>query len=394
MYSLVAATLLALQVPEAMPTAEGTSPPSGYSHAPSPLSPDSVLDVPDGPLLILKRTPGSPIVALRVSVPRPTTASGAHWSSVSRILIAQAQERTAGAVRLTGAHLVVSETPDRIGYQVLGSRFDFETLAWILRLALAPPSEEGFRSGLERERERRDRLAETPRGNLETRMRGASSDQPASWEEFQQVWARTHQPDSTRVLAIGDLTIPTMMAAFRGVRTHDIRPGRFAAWTGEPVEGRLQRLLEWRAQWGSLGHPNSPATATAAEVLRRRIERIAPGEATLEVVSSEDGQDLRVGILVTARRRSLTRLVMEAVTDGIKSPITEAEVQAARAAVLARLHRKLADPLGWLEETDSRLKGSTGVERNLETLSVIEPEDIQHAIDTFLASAETMEVGR
>lgn len=112
----------------------------GVASGPQPLRPDTVLDVPGGPRIVLVRAPGSPAAAIRLSI---RVTEGEADAGAARLLQHLALLRLRGRAAALGIEMETGRTADAAVFSVRGAAPAFEDLAWLLRDAMAKPDVDG-----------------------------------------------------------------------------------------------------------------------------------------------------------------------------------------------------------------------------------------------------------
>ena len=269
---------------------------AGTAFLPTPLRPDTVLIVPGGPRIVHLRSPGSPIVSLRLSV---HLSEGPTESGSARLLQDIAIQRVQSLVQRIGARAESRRTGYGITYTVSGPREEFEYLAWILREVVAQPQPETAQ--LDRAKviaqARLAQASESPREYLVEALRdriaplrAPSRGTPltlarATGVSMRAFWARTHQPDSMTVVVVGEIPLEALLAAFQGM-------GAPAEGAAPPVEGsapardvgRPQIIRTWHGEARAAGPSHDPRALVVARLLAGHLRRVgAPVEVEVEV---------------------------------------------------------------------------------------------------------------
>ena len=186
-------------------------------------TPDTVLQMPGGPRIVVLRSDPGGVAALRLSIPFVETAAEA---GAGRMLAALAERRMAGVARQVGARVSASRTPWGLAYSVEGAEADLDYLAYLLRLATAQPRPENgivelIRAELILDLERQD---ESPGDRLLADLRRAtapdlsplggshSSVRLLDQARLRAVWQRTHLAPSMSLVAMTSASAVTLLA--------------------------------------------------------------------------------------------------------------------------------------------------------------------------------------
>jgi hypothetical protein len=186
-------------------------------------TPDTVLQMPGGPRIVVLRSDPGGVAALRLSIPFVETAAEA---GAGRMLAALAERRMAGVARQVGSRVSASRTPWGLAYSVEGAEADLDYLAYLLRLATAQPRPENgivelIRAELILDLERQD---ESPGDRLLADLRRAtapdlsplggshSSVRLLDQARLRAVWQRTHLAPSMSLVAMTSASAVTLLA--------------------------------------------------------------------------------------------------------------------------------------------------------------------------------------
>jgi predicted Zn-dependent peptidase len=253
------------------------------SQPTEPFRPDTVVDVPGGPRMVIFATPGSPRVALRLSVPVNETPARAGAAEILRVL---AEARMTSMAALVGADVAAARTPWSIAYTVTGAVTDLDHLAAILVAATDEPdlNRVDFSRARNRLRDEVARDAEIPGRILRSRLleRLAPDRAPhqgtfASLDRMTQsdvlaVWSRTHRREHMALVVAGPLPVEAVLAAIQPL-------GRSTDRRGQPNDATMPSPERQRAQvfrsWYGIGVPAGPTfdphAAVASLLLGDRV---------------------------------------------------------------------------------------------------------------------------
>jgi len=202
-------------------------PGGAYAQA-SPFAPDTLLEPPGGPRIVMLNTHGEGVAALRLAVP---LREGAVEAGAGRILRELALQRMETLARPVGVRVSVSRTPWSMAYVVEGAAADFEYLAYLLREAVAEPDVAGpdFAQAHQRLRSAAARAQETPGDLLLSRLRAAaapglppSEGNPATADGLdaavvRSVWRRSHQSSAMTLVVSAPVVPEVVLAGTRGL---------------------------------------------------------------------------------------------------------------------------------------------------------------------------------
>jgi len=186
-------------------------------------TPDTVLQMPGGPRIVVLRSDPGGVAALRLSIPFVETAAEA---GAGRMLAALAERRMAGVARQVGARVSASRTPWGLAYSVEGAEADLDYLAYLLRLATAQPRPENgivelIRAELILDLERQDEspgdrlladLRRTTAPDLSPLGGSHSSVRLLDQARLRAVWQRTHLAPSMSLVAMTSASAVTLLA--------------------------------------------------------------------------------------------------------------------------------------------------------------------------------------
>jgi predicted Zn-dependent peptidase len=313
------------------------------------LLPDSILQLPEGPRIVLFRNPGASVTAIRLSI---TLEEDVHEAGAARILQAQALQRVRSASASVGATVTASRTPWGISYTVVGPQTHFEYMAWILRQAVAAPSLQRvqFLRAREAVTAEVERTTETPLGVLAERLWSQispgdplPSGNHASMRQItpasvRALWERTHRPDRMTVVVAGPVSPDPIIVAFKDL-TEAVTPGEEGAVDARalPTEerGRTQVLRRWYGQAYAAGDPGDPHAEVVALLAAERLRQGGEGyEAGVELW--ELGR-LRV-LAVTGAAHGRNASTMQTRIRGLVAETRAALTPDAARAAAAELH--------------------------------------------------------
>jgi len=400
MRALLLALLLIVLGPasaESQPTGATASTPS----VPTPvqaLTPDTVLDPPGGPRIVLLGTQGRGVSALRLFV--PLTESSLE-SGMGRVMADLAERRMEALARPVGARTRVVRTPRGLAYEAEGATADLEYLAYLLREGASRPdvSEIPFTRARTRAEERVARSREVPSERLARSLRSALDPgaQPldgtrASLEALQparilEVWQRSHRaPGMTLVVSAGVLP-EVVLAATRGMGSADpTDPGQVYAPASDDTDGLATQTLR---RWYGLGWAGGGGHPPVGPVTALLLAEVLPGvtgdfESSVRLVELSD----RWGILLLGaaypRRAQALRGSLNGALDALEGSLNATSVQQAVDRVRLDLLTGARTPRGLVEEVGWRMERSADPRAAATYLERLEGVDLD-SVRAFLA---------
>ncbi len=310
--------------------------------------------------MLLKASPAQGLSTIRVFFPLDESFAEA---GSGRVLARVAAERVAGSAARVGATFEAVRTPDGIAYSVTGADEDFDYLSWILRQAVAEPTESDVivRRWANRAQVALEQSRETGRGFVQADLLGrlcpalppeaglSASLGSTSRERLRRFWLRTHTRDRASIVVVSRASVPLVLSA---VRTLDLPEGAGPAPEGgvdgvAPPPHGLQVLRRWYGEARLLPTGAAAETHVLGELLTAAAAQ--PGrdyEIFLEVRQTRCADAL---ILLGSAYRSGDR-DMRAWISGllgrVSGQLTETEVREAAAAARRALARSAASPAG------------------------------------------------
>jgi hypothetical protein len=373
---MILAALLTLALPQAVfpgpageigptvPVSAGAvaEPPEALSEAAparDPFTPESVFTIRSGPRVVRLPAPGSPLIAMRVSVPVDESQNEA---GAGRLLETLASQRVQGRAAVLGLHFEGSRTPWGVAYTVAGSRSELADLVALLRDALAEPD----MPDTEFERRRRGlweevlRTTETPAARLLTELRvraapgnPATQGTPTTLERMtratvREVWARTHRPEAMTVVVSGDVTDAELTTSFQDLAAPR---GPLGGRAGGPIPAAGNRgtqvFRHWLAQGFRVSEPGDPhgsvVALLAADWLRRTP---ASYEAEVQLIQLENIQLLAVVSAAYAGEAAAMRERMPRLLASTRQSLSANGVESAVLRVRQELFQQARTPPG------------------------------------------------
>ena len=252
-----------------------------------PFRPDTVMSPPGAPRIVRLPAPGSPIVALRLSIP---VAESPAEAGATRILQMLGEVRARALSTAVGAHVEASRTPSGIAYTVVGPTTDLDYLAYLLREAIREPVGEwaGFsqaRASLMGEARRK---AETPRGRVTSQLRSAAAPfappsegtsgslERLTLAKVRDVWARSHQPEVMTLLVSGDVPVDLLLVAVTDIGSPTSPTGGPSdAPLSEPSRPRTQVIRDWYGEARPIAASDEPYAEIAALLIAEQLRSSA-----------------------------------------------------------------------------------------------------------------------
>jgi len=408
MMTLLAALLLALSGLPATPlygqspVEGGALPGDSVSEARASLTPDTVLNPPSGPRIVMLGAEGEGVAAMRISVP---LTEGPVEEGAGEVLRALALARMQGMADLVGARVSASRTPWGLSYEVEGAVADFEYLAYILRTAVAAPdtaasSLDAARHLLE---EAQARTRETPDGKIAADLRaavapgvrplqGSAATLPGlDAARIRQVWRRSHQASVMTLVVSSPLVPEVVLAATRGMGAPE------AAAAGPldapaPVDrgkSQVQTLRSWYGEAFGAGPARSPVAAVTALLLADALTARSGGYETQ--VQLWDLPERSVLVLTGAaypREAEGMRRAVSGTIDALRAHLDEGAVRDASARARADVLLDARTP-GGLVELVGRAMEPAGdpdtASRRVAELSRVGLDDVASLLDQMRA---------
>lgn len=355
-----------------------------------PLVPDSVLNVPSGPTLILERPQGLPVVGIRVSAPLDPL-----WPGAARILVDRALDRARGRAETIGAELWGGVQNGRIAFHAIADEHYAEELAWVVRLLTAEPEATGTRGAIAGEHARLDQFAETPRGRLVLEMEGTvlggdGGGLPVpTAADVREMWRRSHARDRLRILVLGDLPPHWVLAEL----------SRIAAPPGPPASARSlppprtlpfpeSPLYSWTAAAFSLGPTHDPAVLSAAAALRLGLRQTDFANAVVNLVEASEDRSGWLGLTARATRRRDADAAMASALALMTADGLDAWWRQGAAAARSDFIAAAATPAGWLALADRYHSSDddTSPRTALERFDALRRQDLAPVLDRFQAT--------
>ena len=343
-----------------------------------PFMADTVMSPPSGPRIVRLPAPGSPIVALRLSVP---IVEGPAEAGAARILQMLGEQRARALGTSVGAHVEGSRTPWGISYTVMGPAADLDYLTYLLRQAVRDPAGEAIdfaqaRATLMAEAQRR---AETPGGRVTAQLRNTaapfappSGGTPGSLTRMtlagiRDMWLRSHQPDRMTLLVSGDVQLDVLLVSMMemGAPTSTVT-GPLDAPVSEPSTPRAQVIRHWYGEARPIADSSEPYAEVAAILVADQL-RANAGSFEAEVRLWELRQTKLLTVVGAAYRadRQTMRRSISGVLETTAESVRAQDVARAVAGVRAELLLGARTPLGRVNLVGRHLDatGSVGAAR-------------------------------
>lgn len=358
-------------------------------------------DAADGPAVLVRLSPGSPLVALRLSIPIPSEGGMESSAGVLQALAADGFHN--GAAEL-GASASITRTETHAIYRIVGPRSSFDQMAALLRRAVSWPGVESRHIDAAAARALHGQLAslETPALRIRHQLRRELFSSPTSATVLDGVrqppdpaglewfWRRYYVPQRMAVVVVGDVSPEVAVSAFRGWPTPP------PAGPPPSTAGEIRRVApEVIFPWAGLGYEGEgmdPAVLMIVAVLVERQLRVAGvrggtaeywwngGAGGLVVIGSVDGNS---GQATPSSR--LRRAVVDAAATAGPSTVAEAR-RALRHSLLfsARTPQGLAELIG---DFYDRTGDPDAANAFLRRLRAVDPPAVQRALRTLADSS-------
>ena len=328
--------------------------PSAGIPASDPLVADSVLVIPNGPVLITERAGGLPVLGIHISAPLSPFLPG-----TARVLLDQALSRARQPADAIGASLWGGIENSRLSLRVVGNLADADEIAWIARRLLHAPTPDGTREALNRYAARVDRFVETPQGRLALALEGTgeASDgrqyaQVTNYDDVHELWRRSHARSLLRIVVLGDVSLPQLLSELSlvGAPSEGWRNAGGGPGPGPPPATETP-LYSWSAAVFSLGPTRDPAAVVGVAALAAGI-RETDFPARVRLIHSVERDSVWVGISAQARRQrdadNALAGALALMADRGLAPWWQDGIAKTRRQIVA----DMATPGGWLGLTD------------------------------------------
>jgi hypothetical protein len=339
----------------------------------SAFAPDTIVQMPDGPRVVLLHADPGGVAALRLSV--PIIESPAEVGA-GRMLAALAERRMARPARRIGARVSASRTPWGLAYSVEGAEADLDYLTYLLRLATAEPRPErgvvdAVRTEIMADLERQ---AESPGDRLLSELRRAAAPEltplagsPASLRlldeaRLRAVWRRSHQSASMSLVAMTSASPAALLAMLEAVglpggevATPRETPGAQETSTGPPP------MRSWYGEARADHAVADPHATVAAHLISQSVAHVGPDvEIGVRLWQLRDRTLIVIG--GAARSRRARTALRAAVQSAIADVLASLDARTIEAAVerVGLEYRTLARTPGGLVERVGRMADSTG----------------------------------
>lgn len=339
----------------------------------SAFAPDTILQIPDGPRVVLLHADPGGVAALRLSVPIIESPAEA---GAGRMLAALAERRMAGPARRIGARVSASRTPWGLAYSVEGAEVDLDYLTYLLRLATAEPRPESgvvdaIRTELMSDLERQ---AESPGDRLLSELRRAAAPEltplagsPGSLRlldetRLRAVWRRSHRSASMSLVAMTSASPAALLAMLEavGLPAADVATPRE---TPDPQERNTgpPPLRSWYGEARVDHAVADPHAAVAAHLISQSVAHVGPGvEIGVRLWQLRDRTLIVVGGAARSpRARTALRAAVQSALADVLASLDARRVEAAVERVGLE-YRTLARTPGGLVERVGRMADSTG----------------------------------
>ncbi|HKJ02815.1 MAG TPA: hypothetical protein VJ997_10185 [Longimicrobiales bacterium] len=368
----------------------------------STFAPDTLLQPPGGPRIVLLGTPGEGVAALRLSVPM---REGPAEAGAGQILRALALRRMETLARPVGVRVSASRTPWGMAYAVEGAAADFEYLAYLLREAVAEPTVTGPDFGEARRRLRDDAAAaeETPGELLRSRLRAAAApglppiDGTLATVDLldpglvRSVWRRSHQASAMTLVVSAPVVPEVVLAATRGLGApeEDARgPLDAPSPTSRPPDAETLRAYFGEA-FSSMPIED-PRPQVAAILVARHLQGAAVGfEMGVQLWELPDRWVLAVTGQAYPRRSSAMRAAVSGAVPGTRDALDPAMVEQAVAQVRRDIMLRAQTAAGLVGVVGRAMEvggDPLAAARSLESLSAVDLSGMRRYLDGLIRS--------
>jgi predicted Zn-dependent peptidase len=367
-------------------------------------APDSLPPAPAaqaGPAIVVLREPALPIVALRLSVAAddpPGLAGAGHL--MQHLHLDMLEERLARV----GGRVQAVRTSDAVVYTVVGPAAELDHLAGLLTAVLRPPAPGTTELLVSQRILAEERAAEREvapayvRGALRARLfprdlSGAGTDAAAarlSTARLAEVWGAMYRPDRVAVVAVGDVEVERVRAAFRDLpaspggllplRADTVRP--FAADTPQATRAWLGR------GWAAAGADPAALTVTARLLRNHLRRRMTRSEVDVEHWWTHHGQALALVVATPDTLAPVARRTVDGSLAALRDNLDGALVRDAAAGVrremlfFARTPERMAGILGSFVD---RGEGADAAQRFFAAIERVTEDDVRDVLEILLA---------
>ncbi len=332
------------------------------------LRPDTVLEAPGRPRLVVLRSATAGIAALRLSVPLAEHASEAGAGAA---LAALAAERMEGPARQVGALIRAERTPWGLAYHVQGAEIDIDYLTYVLRLAAAAP--DPGPAAMTRVREQLeatlDRRAESPLERLLRDIRSEAAPYPPiegtlgsllqlGPARLREVWSRSHRPERMTVVVETSLGPEPFLAMLDrlGDPQAPIPEATDAPVPAEPPASSPPALRSWFGEaWVDASPLDPHAEVVAAMIGHRLSSGPAEFEMSARLWRLRDRAVLAVIGATYPRAATAMRAEVASTMDDLLVSLTAANVAAAVSETSLAVRLRARTPSGLVDEVGRAL---------------------------------------
>ncbi len=342
------------------------------------------------------RQPALPMVALRLSL---LTVDPPGYAGAGLLFQRLHFPSLRDQVQRVGGRVQMQRSSDALVYTVIGPAVELEYLAGVLRSALVPPAVREGNLVVAQHALREARLAEweVAPGHVRAAMRvqlfpddlsvagTETSVQRLDLESLPAVWTQMYHPDRVAVIAVGDVRLATVEAAFGDLPPPPSRRLR-SEWVDTAAAIPLAPAEATRG-WLGMGYPASdldPAILTViVRLLRDDLHERMPA-ATVEVEHwwTHYGQALAAVVAVPGPELPVARRTLGTALATLQEELDEVRVR--RAATLvrremlfyARTPERMAEVLGSFADRDGNNEAAHRFYADLEQVSLDEVRSV------------------
>jgi predicted Zn-dependent peptidase len=349
------------------------------ARAADPFTPGTVLTVPSGPRIAKLAAPGSPVVAIRLSIELDEAGGEAGSAQLLQLL---GTERARNRATALGIRVDGTRTPWGIAYTVTGAASDFDALVSLVRDAAAEPdaTEESFQTTRRALRQQLLRDQETPGARAFAELRAkavpatpAPLGTPATLDRITRVglrdfWRRTHRATAMTVVVAGDVPDEALLSAFDGLGAERSTGARPAPTTAGSSASPTQTFRHWYGEAYAIPDPLNPHAPVVALLIADQLRTVGDSlEASLQLWETDAGSVLAVVGAAYPASANRMRTRVSGLLATVRQSATSARVQEAAARARQDLLERGRTPTGLVGVVGSLMDatGQPGAARRL-----------------------------
>lgn len=329
-------------------------------HLAPALVPDSVIESPGLPRMVLLGSPTPGITAIRVSLPY-----SAEFVTSAEVAVGVAQGRLAESTSFIGASVAVTRTPNSVALVVAGADEDLEFMQSMLQRAVASPSSTEISAARRAVEDAHTQLSETGLGYLHNAAAPKCEGVPAATPN-----PTSGDPDIPTVVIASELPAGALVAALRGLEpnlvqglTRDRSPEASAESPaaqpgGTATDDPPNTLRTWLGVWWTISAPKDPALPVLMRLARQSDETGGPDPTQNGIALIESRCATAVLAWEAAYPRQSAGQVdrVAARLDEMAGGLTEALVNTAVQQTVLSLRQAASTPTGLVEQVGAHLE--------------------------------------